>query len=209
MQLLNMSGVLTHFPGSDHCPSIINLSFAKGKISSAISNWTCEIGEGGDSDHAALTVTLSLSPPTFFPTRQHRKTDWLGFNRTMSSYPNNERNWESAETTLLSAENLMVTFRKDINDNVPWSQSGKNSQGWWTPSLTYRNTSCYWPKGNNAPPPPQMTKKPERKTLPNSGATRSKTHSGPIGRLPSRAPGTESSNPLRRQRRRRRRGASQ
>lgn len=137
LQLLNTSGTPTHFPRNQNFQTTIpDLSFASGGLYNMTQEWSCDPGEGGDSDHALITTLLQIHPPVFTPTRIHSKTNWEVFTKIVTALSFTSDDWITAATTNKAALRLSDLILEAMNGSIPWSKVTQRSKGWWNSDIT-------------------------------------------------------------------------
>lgn len=134
--LSNVPGTFTHFPRSTKKPTIIDLTFTNGHITTITTGWSCDPGSGGSSDHATTIVALNVGKLQFTPHRLHRLTDWQKFEAKINELELPANFGENADAALAAAEALNEQIRLAIDTAVPWSKPSSRAKKWWTPEIT-------------------------------------------------------------------------
>ena len=156
--LLNTPGVYTRFPfTSNHCPPVLDLSFANSALLPYFSTWNPSLPPSG-SYHSALTITLAtplLKPPPSGLNWKH--TDWDHISPQLGGL------LLAAPPALPTSRTLNLWFNDSLakithlfTSNTPTKRPSSFSKPWWTPELTqlrriHHHTSHLMRKNQTSP----------------------------------------------------------
>lgn len=130
-------GVVMHFPSNGNSPSIIDLTFIRGHLTTITKGWSWDIGKAGDSDHAVTTRLLAMHPPTIIPRRLYRQMDWAAFNVDLRGLPCPDEAWADGPSGDGMAHDLTTCIHEGINIAVLWSIPSARGKRWWTPEISF------------------------------------------------------------------------
>jgi len=136
--LLNTPGVYTRFPfTSNHCPAVLDLSFANSALLPYFTSWNTSLPPTG-SDHTALSIILSTPLLKPAPRGLNWKfTDWDHISPLLNDLT------LAAPPALPTPYSLDLWFDDSLakithlfTSNTPTKRPSSYSKPWWTPELT-------------------------------------------------------------------------
>ena len=133
LKLRNKPGKYTHFPRNGSSPSVVDLTFTRGRPE--ILSWS--LGDDFGSDHRSthLHIQLQIPPP---PTRlAWSKADWPRFSEKIREAGLNFDHLTSPQEVERAADNYTTSLKNAIQSAIPTIKpnSRKRVRGWWTKEL--------------------------------------------------------------------------
>lgn len=135
LDLQNKPGLYTHYPRNSSSPSVVDLTFTRGRLSSDILDWT--LGEDFGSDHLRTHIRVSSPVQTATPKLAWSKANWEDFATALDREGLDFRSLGSPGDIERATENYARALHNAIDHSVPKVRPGRGGKmrGWWHTKL--------------------------------------------------------------------------
>ena len=133
LKLRNKPGKYTHFPRNGSSPSVVDLTFTRGRPE--ILSWS--LGDDFGSDHRSSHLHIQLQTPPPHTRLAWSKANWPRFSQEVREAGLEFDNLTSPQEVERAAENYTASIKAAIQAAIPTIKpnSRKRIRGWWTREL--------------------------------------------------------------------------